>query len=415
MEPDRPAGLFEQYGVELEYMVVDRDTLDVRPLVDRLFRDVTGAPTSEVENGLITWSNELVNHVVELKVDRPVATLDGLDVPLHENVRRVNEALSRYGAILLPTGAHPWMNPLLETQLWPNEQNEIYTLYDQIFDCRGHGWSNLQSTHLNLPFRDDDEFGRLHAAIRVLLPVIPALSASTPLLDGVVMPFRDARLETYRHNQDRIPSITGKVVPEAAFTEAEYEALIFEPMLRDVGPYDPDGILDRHFLNSRGAIARFDRHSIEIRTIDIQECPAADVAILTGLVAVLKHLVAGTWVDPAALREWSEADLSAILLDVIRDGEDALITDEGYLRLFGAKGGLRTAGNLWRHLLNEVGNGLPERVTDCLSVILDEGTLSTRILRALDGDCSIERIRSVYRPLARCLAENTLFRVGSPA
>jgi hypothetical protein len=31
--------------------------------------------------------------------------------------------------------------------------------------------------------------------------------------------------------------------------------------------------MDHHFANSRGAIARFDRGAIEIRVIDIQECP----------------------------------------------------------------------------------------------------------------------------------------------
>ena len=32
-------------------------------------------------------------------------------------------------------------------------------------------------------------------------------------------------------------------------------------------------------MNSRGAIARFDRNAIEIRVIDVQECPKADLAI----------------------------------------------------------------------------------------------------------------------------------------
>jgi hypothetical protein len=86
--------------------------------------------------------------------------------------------------MLLPTGAHPLMDPFTETRLWPHEHKEIYNLYNRIFDCRGHGWSNLQSTHLNLPFSGDAEFKKLHAAIRLLLPLIPALSASTPLLDG---------------------------------------------------------------------------------------------------------------------------------------------------------------------------------------------------------------------------------------
>ena len=84
----------------------------------------------------------------------------------------------------MPTGMHPWMDPAREFELWPHGDREIYAAFDRIFDCRGHGWANLQSMHLNLPFADDDEFGRLHAAIRALLPLLPALAASSPFADG---------------------------------------------------------------------------------------------------------------------------------------------------------------------------------------------------------------------------------------
>jgi hypothetical protein len=63
--------LFEVTGIELEYMVVDRDTLKVLPIVDKLFEDVTGKITSDVERGDVEWSNELVSHVVELKTAKP--------------------------------------------------------------------------------------------------------------------------------------------------------------------------------------------------------------------------------------------------------------------------------------------------------------------------------------------------------
>ena len=84
----------------------------------------------------------------------------------------------------MPTAAHPFMDPMKETKIWPHENNEVYAIYNKIFDCRGHGWSNLQSTHLNLPFYDDEEFAKLHAAVRLVLPILPALCASSPILDG---------------------------------------------------------------------------------------------------------------------------------------------------------------------------------------------------------------------------------------
>ena len=40
--PPRPLGLFEAYGIELEYMIVDRASLAVAPLADRVLEAVLG-------------------------------------------------------------------------------------------------------------------------------------------------------------------------------------------------------------------------------------------------------------------------------------------------------------------------------------------------------------------------------------
>ena len=100
----------------------------------------------------------------------PTADLQRAAADFHRNVELIDGLLARHGAMLLPGGAHPWMDPGREMVLWPHDAHEIYDLYNTIFDCRGHGWANLQSAHLNLPFAGDDEFARLHTAIRLLLP-----------------------------------------------------------------------------------------------------------------------------------------------------------------------------------------------------------------------------------------------------
>jgi gamma-glutamyl:cysteine ligase YbdK (ATP-grasp superfamily) len=205
--------LFQGYGIELEYMLVDRDTLKIKPITDELIKHETGAYQSDFENGIVTWSNELVLHVVELKSTRPENNFTGLENAFAENVRRINAILASSNAMLMPSAAHPFMNPMTETKIWPHENNEVYDIYNKIFDCRGHGWSNLQSTHLNLPFFDDEEFAKLHAAVRIVLPLLPALCASSPILDGQLTGMLDTRLKYYRTNQSKMPSITGRVIP----------------------------------------------------------------------------------------------------------------------------------------------------------------------------------------------------------
>ena len=219
--------LFKGFGVELEYMIVDCDTLAIKPIADKLLEDMAGNVVADFENGEIAWSNELVLHVLEIKTNGPAPALAGLHKKFLANITMANKHLKKYNAMLMPTGAHPFMDPHKETNIWPHEYNEVYELYNRIFNCKGHGWSNLQSTHINLPFANDEEFKKLHAAIRLILPIIPALSASTPILDSKFQGLKDHRLDYYRKNQSKIPEIAGKVMPERVFSQAEYEKQIF--------------------------------------------------------------------------------------------------------------------------------------------------------------------------------------------
>ncbi len=143
--------LFQGFGIELEYMLVDRDTLAVKPVTDELLKHELGDYGSEFENGMVTWSNELVLHVIELKSTRPESNFSALESAFADNIHRINTLLAARNTMLLPTAAHPFMDPLTETKLWPHDSNDVYEVYNKIFDCRGHGWSNLQSSHLNLP------------------------------------------------------------------------------------------------------------------------------------------------------------------------------------------------------------------------------------------------------------------------
>ncbi len=403
----RKLHLFEGFGVEMEYMIVSRKNLNILPIADRLFKEVTGEFVADVYRGSIAWSNELVSHVIEIKTNGPSSSLEGLDKPFHENIQEINRLLQPFDAMLLPGGAHPWMDPFTETVIWPHENNDIYELYDRIFDCRGHGWSNLQSTHINLPFQGDEEFARLHAAIRLLLPIIPALTATSPLLDGRLTGFADSRLESYRHNQEKVPSIAGKVIPEQLFTQADYNKHVFERIRNDIKSYDSNGILDQYFLNSRGAIARFDRGAIEIRIIDIQECPAADIAVLQLVVVILQQLVGETFCNFESQKRWHENELSQIFLGVIKEGSSFQIDNEGYLNTFGIKASSATAKQCWEHLAASA-NG-----NEIVRTMINDGNLSERITRQLGNSFDHTDLVSLYSQLASCLENNTLFKVDT--
>lgn len=402
--------LFAGFGLELEYMIVRTETLEVLPIADLLLSAAAGALVNDVERGAFEWSNELALHVIEMKTNGPAASLAGLAAGFHEQVLAMNQLLAPLGGTLLPTAMHPWMDPDRETKLWPHGYRAVYEAYNRIFNCQGHGWSNLQSVHLNLAFNGDDEFGRLHGAIRLLLPLLPALAASSPFVEGRATGLQDNRLEFYRHNQERIPSLTGAIIPEPVYTQQQYEATILQKNYRDIAPHDPDHILQDEWLNSRGAIARFQRSAIEIRLLDIQECPAADLAIVTAIVGVLRALVAERWTDVREQQALPVQPLASILHGTIRDAEQSIIADPAYLRLFGMDKQKISAGELWQGLIEQTVAGT-DAARPCLDAILQHGPLARRLVQAAGNSPSQTRLRELYGRLRACLASGAMFLV----
>ncbi|MBL8848918.1 MAG: hypothetical protein JNG89_04510, partial [Planctomycetaceae bacterium] len=267
----------------------------------------------------------------------------------------------------------------------------------------GHGWANLQSMHINLPFQGDEEFARLHAAVRLLLPLLPALAASSPVMDGKLTGLLDSRLEVYRNNSRRIPQVAGRVIPERAFSQAEYDRLIFQPLYAAIAPHDPAGILQEEFLNARGAIARFSRGSIEIRVIDVQECPAADLAIAQLAIAVLKMLVSEKWSSLQSQQQILIEPLEQVLLGAIRDAEEVVIRDPEYLSQLGIEGVSLTAGLVWDRLAKEAERaGLIDESVSAVTRI-GRSSLARGMAARLGEHPNADSLRETYGALASCL------------
>jgi len=404
--------LFAVYGIEIEYMVVDRKTLSVLPVTDQIMKKVAGAYVSDFEEGPIAWSNELVLHVMELKTNGPVAALDGLPEQFLSSLQHINTILEDMNGILLPSAMHPWMDPHHETRLWPHASSEIYDAYNRIFDCRGHGWSNLQSMHINLPFADDREFAQLHSALRVLLPIMPAIAASSPIMDGEFTGLMDTRLETYRRNSEKIPFITGLMIPEPVQTREEYQQKILRPLYQIIAPHDPTGTIQHEWLNARGAIARFERNTIEIRVLDTQESPLADIAVANLITSTLKLLVAEKWSTLDQQLAFSTTDLAGLFLDHVKNAEQAVIKDRDYLRLFAFPDKQCETRELWQYLLESImaaGNNFPTEITRAMRHILRQGPLARRICKAIGGEMHRPRLHETYRCLGECLSAGQLF------
>ncbi|GGI83912.1 carboxylate-amine ligase [Legionella impletisoli] len=400
--------IFSVLGIEIEYMLVDRDTLAVQPKSDAILHMLAGELVNEVPLGEIAASNELVMHVLELKNYGPKAPKTPIAEQFQQTILELQPRLQELNLQFLPTGAHPWMDPLLETHRWPHGDKSIYQQYDEIFNCQGHGWANLQSMHVNLPFSNDEEFAQLHNAVRLLLPLIPALAASTPFLDGKPTGLLDSRLDFYGRNQQRIPSISGQIIPEFITSKAQYEKEILNPMYADIRAFDPNGILQYEWLNSRGAIAKFESMAVEIRIIDSQECVYADIAIAHAIHAILNH-----WHQNSALyleNICPSEPLKAVYDASMKYGLAVEVDDSRLLEQWQLPPRRMSLREVWTLLIERISSELNSNSQLALEHILSHGNLSERILRACQNNYNRDTLKQVYRQLGNCLIENKLFK-----
>jgi len=409
--PTRPVpyGPFEVVGLELEYPIVGAD-LEIRHLVEDAFHRLNGRPTSDVEHAGAGFSNELADHVFELKTPVPERRLVRAEETLASGVRAFNRLLAdEWGARLLPTGMHPLMRPE-EGRLWRRSGGEIYAAYERVFGIRGHGWLNVQSCHVNLPFGvSDEDVVLLHDAVCCLLPYLPALTASSPLVEGEPGPAVDNRLAFYRGNQARVPRIAGDVVPEYMVSPAAYRRDVLGGIYRELRQIPEAARLRHEWVNSRGAIVRFSRRAIEVRVLDTQECPKMDVAVAAFLRGALAHLV--TRLAAGDLERPEHRLLVADYEAVVAAGRSARVAAPHLGRSVGAEGGTRAADVL-TSLLAPAADELAAEERPYLALVerrLEHGNLSERILAALAGTPDRQRpaaIRALYNELAGHLDAN---------
>jgi len=128
--------LFAGYGIELEYMIVRQDTLDILPITDQVLLQAGGEPLDDVERGNYGWSNELVQHVIEIKNIEPVRTTAGWRGLSGRGSGRQQGPGQPENACLLPGAMHPGWTRAGNRSL-AHGDNQIYRAYDRIFDCRG--------------------------------------------------------------------------------------------------------------------------------------------------------------------------------------------------------------------------------------------------------------------------------------
>jgi gamma-glutamyl:cysteine ligase YbdK (ATP-grasp superfamily) len=390
----------EVLGPEHEFSLVD-ENLKALPIVDKVIKDLYGRVVNFVELGEFTFGKELQLHVMEVKSNKPFKSPKAFEETMHKAVLKLNELLERrYGASLLGTGMHPTLK-LEETAVWPHRHKQIYEAFSRIFDLKQHGWLNIQSFQLNIPYADEAKAVLMHNLLAVVCAYLPAVSASSPIYEGHFGDYVDNRLYFYMENQREIPSVTGKVVPEYVHSFKQYKKEIIGRYSADLAKFGAHQcILNKEWVNSRGVIFRFERKALEIRVMDEQECIKSDVALSCFIRALLRGLMKAN--EPFLPTEVLAEDFKS----VIKDGLEAkVLHPNGPTARHVCKRFLKIA---WENATAEEKEYLP-----LIEKRLEHGNLSDVIrekveVRAQKTDMD-EAILDVYSKLLNSLKANEPF------
>ncbi|MBZ0265143.1 hypothetical protein K8I28_10775 [bacterium] len=133
-----------------------------------------------------------------------------------------------------------------------------------------------------------------------------------------------------------------------------------------------------------------------------------DLSIAALTSELIKKLYNETFVSIEELNSIDVSYLKSVLLDSIVHGRAVKIDSEEYLRALGLSG-KQTIGEIWEHHYGLVSENLNPGFKSGIEVILQEGTLSERILSRIAGDFRREKLLEVYGCLADCLATGKIF------
>ena len=384
-------------GPEHEFSLVNEE-LKVLPIVDKVIKDFYGRIVNFVELSDFTFGKELQLHVMEIKANAPFKSPELFEDTIQDAVATLLDFLGKkYHASLLGTGMHPLLR-LDETSVWSHRHRKIYQECSKIFNLKQHGWLNIQSFHLNLPYSKEANGVLQHNLLANLCAYLPAISASSPICEGTISPNVDNRLHFYKLNQREVPSITGDIIPEPVSSFAQYREDIIRRYSQDLAKAGAGkAILFKEWVNSRGVIFRFDRSALEVRVMDEQECIKSDVALSCFIRAALRGLMAEK-TEPLP-HKLLVKDFNA----VIAKGLNAKVLHPNG----------ETARQVCRYLFTLASENADDAEKKYLWVIqkrIDNGNLSElireRILRKAQRTDFKEAVLSVYSTLINCLANN---------
>jgi glutamate---cysteine ligase / carboxylate-amine ligase len=173
-------------GVEEEFSILDPQTLELLPRYEQLREAAQNDPI-------------LHEHITGELISSEIEIISGAGNDLHEALERQRERRRRlfafaesHGVALGATGTHPWADyreqPIIDTEHYRRVEEGLKYV----------AWrNNTFSLHVHLGVRDIDRAVRACDRLRGVLPLLLAISANSPYLDGRDTGLHSARTQSF--------------------------------------------------------------------------------------------------------------------------------------------------------------------------------------------------------------------------
>jgi carboxylate-amine ligase len=288
-------------GVEEEFSILDPHTLELAPRFEEL-------------RALAERDPILHEHITGELISSEIEIISGVGGNLHDALERQRDRRGRLfalaaeqGVALGATGTHPWADyreqPIIDTEHYRRVEEGLKYV----------AWrNNTFSLHVHLGVRDIDRAVRACDRLRPVLPLLLAISANSPYLDG-----RDAGLHSAR-TQSFTKSFPRCGVPDAFGGWSAYREYI-------------------EFLYRTGSIVEFTQvwwsvrphfsfGTVEVRICDAQATAQESEALAALMVACIAQAVRDAD-EGAPFAEHPPRLIEENIWRAIRYGLDGLLID----------------------------------------------------------------------------------------
>jgi carboxylate-amine ligase len=188
-------------GIEEEFQILDPETLDLAPRFEEL-RDAAVETDLKLADSL---AGELISSEIEIRSGRGETFADAV-AQQRDNRTRLFGLVAARAALLGSTGTHPWA----DYREQPNIDTEHYRGVVEGLQYVARR-NNTFSLHVHVGMRDIDRAVRVCDRLRGVLPLLLAISASSPYLDGLDAGLHSARTQAFTKSFPRcgIPDAYG--------------------------------------------------------------------------------------------------------------------------------------------------------------------------------------------------------------